>query len=243
MTSVTKIELLPSKPDSKSRYVIHEGLLWLDDPDFSIYRLVLPKSLIPIICESFHSSLFSGHVAANKCYKQIRRRFYWPGMAKDVALLVQSCSVCLASKHRTVKPYGLMQNRLIPLHIFAQERHRKLFNPIHSNIIFPVGAKVMIAFPNLIKVGESRAFANYYTGLYEILSCLSNNNYSVRSFRPPFQTDLVHVRRLRLYTDRPDHLQIKSSLPTVVEDLPVKTADPSPLRRSARIQTIKSAIP
>ena len=65
--------------------------------------------------EELHCTKFAGHRGIEITAKHIRRRFYWPGMIKNVTTFVKSCDVCNCSKHNRRKPQGMLQPLEIPM--------------------------------------------------------------------------------------------------------------------------------
>jgi hypothetical protein len=117
---------------------------------------------------------------------------------------------------------------------FAQEQNRKKYNAIHKEILFPLKSRVMVSFPNLGTVGNSRVCRPFYKGPYKVLERVGNVNYRVRSLTTPYKIILVHCKRLRHCRQRLDHLVTPDS--SHIPSLPNSaTADLQPLRRSRRI--------
>jgi hypothetical protein len=118
--------------------------------------------------------------------------------------------------------------------IFAQEQNRKKYNAIHKEILFSLKSRVMVSYPNLGTVGNSRVFRPFYKGPYEVLERVGNVNYRVRSLTAPYKIILVHCKRLRHCRQRLDHLVTPDS--SQIPSLPnPSTADLQPLRRSNRV--------
>ncbi|GJX30250.1 putative reverse transcriptase domain-containing protein [Tanacetum coccineum] len=62
-----------------------------------------------------HKSKYSVHQGANKMYYDLRDRYWWPGMKKDVAEYVSKCLTCLKVKAEHQRPSGLLQEHEIPV--------------------------------------------------------------------------------------------------------------------------------
>ncbi|GJR63778.1 putative reverse transcriptase domain-containing protein [Tanacetum coccineum] len=56
-----------------------------------------------------HKSKYSIHPGADKMYYDLRDRYWWPGMKKDIAEYVSKCLTCLKVKAEHQRPSGLLQ--------------------------------------------------------------------------------------------------------------------------------------
>ena len=61
--------------------------------DGAIQRLV-PENLRQRILKMAHYPRLAGHPGSRRMYDTLRRDFYWPNMANDVATLVRNCTSC-----------------------------------------------------------------------------------------------------------------------------------------------------
>ncbi|GJS51682.1 putative reverse transcriptase domain-containing protein [Tanacetum coccineum] len=66
-----------------------------------------------------HKSKYSIHPRANKMYYDLRDRYWWPGMKKDIAEYVSKCLTCLKVKAEHQRPSGLLQQPEIPIQFQA----------------------------------------------------------------------------------------------------------------------------
>ena len=66
-----------------------------------------------------HSSLVAGHFGIERTLSTVRRTMDWPGVAKDVKLLFDSCPVC-----QKAKPAIVAKRQLHPLPIMNQHFER-----------------------------------------------------------------------------------------------------------------------
>ena len=75
-------------------------------------RLVVPNNpqLKDEVLNEAHRSWHSIHPGSTKMYKDLRRRFWWKGMKKDVAQFVANCIVCQQVKAEHQKPAGPLQS-------------------------------------------------------------------------------------------------------------------------------------
>ncbi|GJR65418.1 putative reverse transcriptase domain-containing protein [Tanacetum coccineum] len=67
-----------------------------------------------LIIDEAHKSKYSVHPRANKMYYDLRDRYWWPGMKKDIAVYVSKCLTCLKVKAEHQRPFGLLQQPEIP---------------------------------------------------------------------------------------------------------------------------------
>ncbi|GJT27236.1 reverse transcriptase domain-containing protein [Tanacetum coccineum] len=62
-----------------------------------------------------HKSKYFVHPGADKMYYDLRDRYWWPGMKKDIAEYVSKCLTCLKVKSEHQRPSGLLQQPEIPV--------------------------------------------------------------------------------------------------------------------------------
>ncbi|GJR51592.1 putative reverse transcriptase domain-containing protein [Tanacetum coccineum] len=67
-----------------------------------------------LIMDKAHKSKYYVHSGADKMYYDLRDRYWWPGMKKDVAVYVSKCLTCLKVKAEHQRPSGLLQQPEIP---------------------------------------------------------------------------------------------------------------------------------
>ncbi|GJY42946.1 putative reverse transcriptase domain-containing protein [Tanacetum coccineum] len=68
-----------------------------------------------LIMDEAHKSKYSVHPGADKIYFDLRDRYWWPGMKKDIAEYVSKCLTCLKVKAEHQRPSGLLQQPKIPV--------------------------------------------------------------------------------------------------------------------------------
>ncbi|GFT75399.1 hypothetical protein TNCV_3393951 [Trichonephila clavipes] len=81
------------------------------DPDGKLWLPVIPKHLRADILRHFHDAPTAGHLGFAKTYDRIRKRFYWPGMYRNVVRYVIHCRECQRRKSVPQRPPG----RLVPI--------------------------------------------------------------------------------------------------------------------------------
>ncbi|GJU39931.1 putative reverse transcriptase domain-containing protein [Tanacetum coccineum] len=67
-----------------------------------------------LIMDEAYKSKYSVHLGADKMYYDLRDRYWWPGMKKDIAMYVSKCLNCLKVKTEHQRPSGLLQQLEIP---------------------------------------------------------------------------------------------------------------------------------
>ena len=85
------------------------GVLGFED------RLVVPKDreLRNQILDQAHSSKLSIHLGSSKMYQDLKTRFWWTKMKKEIATYVSRCDNCSRVKAIHLKSAGLLQ--LLPI--------------------------------------------------------------------------------------------------------------------------------
>ncbi|GKA24376.1 reverse transcriptase domain-containing protein [Tanacetum coccineum] len=68
-----------------------------------------------LIIDKAHKLKYSVHPGADKTYYDLRDRYWWPGMKKDIAEYVSRCLTCLKVKAEHQRPSGLLQQPEIPI--------------------------------------------------------------------------------------------------------------------------------
>nr|GFA35011.1 putative reverse transcriptase domain-containing protein [Tanacetum cinerariifolium] len=67
-----------------------------------------------LIMDEAQKSKYFVHPGADKMYYNLRDRYWWPGMKKDIAVYVSKCLTCLKVKVEHQRPSGLLQQPEIP---------------------------------------------------------------------------------------------------------------------------------
>ncbi|GJT52733.1 putative reverse transcriptase domain-containing protein [Tanacetum coccineum] len=68
-----------------------------------------------LIMDEAHKLKYSIHPGADKMYYDLRDRYWWHGMKKDIAEYVSKCLTCLKVKAEHQRPSGLLQQPKIPV--------------------------------------------------------------------------------------------------------------------------------
>ena len=108
---VTARERLVSQdePDSKpviDELIVREGRMF----DRTRGQLIVPnnKQLQTMLLRESHDAATGGHLGRDKTLEQMKRRFYWMGMDKDIEQYVQTCEQCQRNKPSQQRTPGLL---------------------------------------------------------------------------------------------------------------------------------------
>ncbi|WVZ77744.1 hypothetical protein U9M48_025571 [Paspalum notatum var. saurae] len=87
-----------------------QGVLWFNN------RLVVPKDmeLRKKILDEAHTSVLTMHPGSNKMYQDLKQKFWWTRMKREIAKYVSECDVCKRVKADHLKPGGMLQPLNIP---------------------------------------------------------------------------------------------------------------------------------
>ncbi|GKF95789.1 putative reverse transcriptase domain-containing protein, partial [Tanacetum coccineum] len=66
-----------------------------------------------LIMDEAHKSKYYVHPGADKMYYDLRDRYWWSGMKKDIAVYVSRCLTCLKVKTEHQRPSSLLQQHEI----------------------------------------------------------------------------------------------------------------------------------
>jgi hypothetical protein len=98
------------KPNSRFK-LDKRGILWFDE------RLVVPKDqeLWTKILDEAHQSKLSVHPGSSKMYCDLKSKFWWTKMKKEIAAYVARCDNCCRVKAIHMKLTSLLQSLSIYL--------------------------------------------------------------------------------------------------------------------------------
>ncbi|GJY66408.1 putative reverse transcriptase domain-containing protein [Tanacetum coccineum] len=80
-----------------------------------------------LIIDEAHKSKYYVHPGADKMYYDLRDRYWWPRMKKDIAVYVSRCLTCLKVKAEHQRPSGLLQQHEIPEWKWEGDKHWVLY--------------------------------------------------------------------------------------------------------------------
>ncbi|WVZ64251.1 hypothetical protein U9M48_013803 [Paspalum notatum var. saurae] len=110
--SLTKSKKPKRKTKGKSKCfrLDDQGVLWFGK------SLVVPKNfeLRMLILDESHNSQFAIHPESNKMFHDLKQRFWWTRMKREIARYVSECDVCQRVKAEHLKPAGTLQPLPIP---------------------------------------------------------------------------------------------------------------------------------
>ncbi|KAI3784032.1 hypothetical protein L1987_43123 [Smallanthus sonchifolius] len=93
---------IESKPNGLLYYL---NRIWVPDRD----------DLRAFLMNEAHKTRYSIHPGADKMYQDLRQKYWWPGMKKDIALYVAKCLTCSKVKAEHQRPSGLLEQPEIPV--------------------------------------------------------------------------------------------------------------------------------
>ena len=102
--------LMESDPRVACFQLDGEGVLWFKN------RLVVPKDLElrKQILDEAHLSRYSIHPGSNKMYQDLKQRFWWTRMKREIASYVSECDTCRRVKASHLRSAGPLQPLSIP---------------------------------------------------------------------------------------------------------------------------------
>ncbi|GKC95313.1 putative reverse transcriptase domain-containing protein [Tanacetum coccineum] len=112
-----------------------------------------------LIMDEAYKSKYSIHPGANKMYYDLRDRYWWPGIKKDIAEYVSKCLTCLKVKAEQQRPSGLLQQPKIP--DYKMERLARLYL---NEIVARHGVLILI-----IPDRDSRFTSRFWQSMQEAL--------------------------------------------------------------------------
>ncbi|WVZ97839.1 hypothetical protein U9M48_043348 [Paspalum notatum var. saurae] len=66
------------------------------------------------ILDEAHTSMFTMHPGSNKMYQDLKQKFWWTRMKREIAKYVSECDVCQRVKADHLKPAGMLQPLALP---------------------------------------------------------------------------------------------------------------------------------
>lgn len=74
--------------------------------DDMVWKIWLPKAMIPIALQLAHDHPLASHCGINKTLERLRRYYFWPNLVADVKTYINNCEICRCTKHpnHSLKP-------------------------------------------------------------------------------------------------------------------------------------------
>src|SRR4051812_31655645 len=107
---IEKIKVNISLGKAKNFHIDEQGTLWHGK------RICVPQDpdLRKLILQEGHNSPYSIHPGNTKMYMDMKERFWWNNLKRDIAEHIALCDVCSRVKAEHQKPAGLLQPLPIP---------------------------------------------------------------------------------------------------------------------------------
>nr|GEZ95702.1 putative reverse transcriptase domain-containing protein [Tanacetum cinerariifolium] len=112
---------------------------------------------------------------ADKMYYDLKDRYWWPGMKKDIAEYVNKCLTCLKVKAEHQRPSGLLQQPEIPIKDrlkAARDRQKSYADKRRKPLELNVGDYVFLKvapWKGVVCFGKKGKFAPRFVRLFEIV--------------------------------------------------------------------------
>ncbi|UYV82874.1 K02A2.6-like, partial [Cordylochernes scorpioides] len=206
-------------PETKSLWrlwnslTLRDGVLYRkwesEDGKHESWKLVLPRSHVPLALQEMHSSPTGDHFGISKTLAKVRERFCWPGSRTDVEKWCRNCTRCSVRKGPTprskerVKIYnvGAPFERMPAVHQWAREnlhfpseKMKDRYNVKTSNKTFKEGEMVWLHNPQR-KKGLSPKLQYQWKGPFKIIKCLNDVIFRIQK-TPTSKPKVVHYNRL-----------------------------------------------
>jgi hypothetical protein len=107
---IEEIKSNMSKGKAKGFCEDEQGIVWFEK------RVCVPQDpeLRKLIMQEAHDSPYSIHPGNTKMYMDLKGRFWWSNMKRDIVEYIALCDVCNRVKAEHQKPAGLLQLLPIP---------------------------------------------------------------------------------------------------------------------------------
>ncbi|WVZ84286.1 hypothetical protein U9M48_031336 [Paspalum notatum var. saurae] len=121
-----KEQIIAAQKQDKGMAYIREGIdeekracFTLDDQGVLWFKghLVVPKDmeLRRKILDEAHTSMFTMHPGSNKMYQDLKQKFWWTRMKREIAKYVSEWDICQRVKADHLKPTGMLQPLALPV--------------------------------------------------------------------------------------------------------------------------------
>ena len=158
---------------NRDMYIIKENRLWQAHSKGEASRLVIPESMREEVLREHHSNPLAGHLRGERYYNNIRKRYFWPGMMKDVIHFEQSCETCQAGKQelwRQKAPLQLSQLPKKPRQSWAVDYITNLPITVNGNKHILVFVDTFSRWPEVISVPDLR-MKTFVDAFIDVIVC------------------------------------------------------------------------
>ncbi|KAI5755023.1 hypothetical protein M8J77_013460 [Diaphorina citri] len=121
------VDLTPKQTKFLTQYQVIHGYLYTRRDEGDEWKLVVPQSMVSQVMEYYHNHELYFHPGINATIILIKQYFFWTNMAKDVALFIKACHVCIQTKVAG-------RNKISPLH---PRQETKIFQTWSLDIMGP----------------------------------------------------------------------------------------------------------
>jgi transposase InsO family protein len=107
---IEEIKVTMSEGRAKGFHADEQGTIWFEK------RICVPQDpeLRKLIFQEAHDSPYSIHPGNTKMYMDVKERFWWSNLKRDIAEYIALCDVCSRVKAEHQKPAGLLQPLPVP---------------------------------------------------------------------------------------------------------------------------------
>nr|GEU70852.1 putative reverse transcriptase domain-containing protein [Tanacetum cinerariifolium] len=189
------IELF-SDYDCEIRYHPRKDELMKRRSDGALYYLdriwvPLKGDVRTLIIDEAHKLKYSVHPGADKMYYDLRDRYWWPRMKKDIAMYVNRCLTCLKAKvgegqlirpevvQETTKKISQIKDKLKVAHDCQKNYADKRRKPIEFSVREHVLLKVSL-WKGVVRFGKKRKLEPRFVGPFEIIERIGPVAYKLR---------------------------------------------------------------
>jgi hypothetical protein len=144
---------------------LQRGLWYVTIPGVGS-RVLLPPSLWHVVLREAHDSALSGHLGFDHTLERVRRRFWWPGMARSARVWASACKDCGSRKPK--QPWVVPPLRPLAVGEVGARWALDLQGPYPTSLqgnVYVLAATeyvtrtaVTVAIPNHSAVAVARAF-------------------------------------------------------------------------------------
>ncbi|XP_061353514.1 G-type lectin S-receptor-like serine/threonine-protein kinase At1g11330 [Gastrolobium bilobum] len=246
-----KIKETQIQNDSVKYLKGQRGISWNEHGLLLYYgRIVVPKVLAEEVMTKPHKGQYAIHPGATKMHQDLKVKFWWPGMKKDVAELTKSAHFLLVrvdfSTERLAKLYMNEIETTVQIEMIreklkhAQNRQKSYYDNKHRLLEFEEEDHLFVWLSSVTGVGRAlgvKKLSPKFIGSYQIMKNVGLVAYQI-ALSPQLANlhDIFHVSQLRRYIlDEshvviPDDIEIRENLKTLVRPVDILNRSEKRLR-------------